>query len=188
MRCSRRDVLKAGSVGVAGTVAGCSGTGSSVPGAASECVISQAAGGPEPIDVTADGRAQDADAVLDVRWNARLQPAVHGDSEPPRDPSNNWLIFKLAVVNPTDSTVDVSTTSFSTEIETPNVVKDGGVVTFLEDRRELPDVGLKPGGQVSGFLFTEATPDAIAATLVPNLGIAFRPECDRELPIGVRIE
>lgn len=182
---TRRELLSTTAVGLAGVVAGCSSS-SGQPGTAPDCEISQSTGDVEPIEISADGRESGADVVLDVRWNARLQASIDGDAEPPGDAGNHWLVFVLEISNPTDSAVDVLPGMYHIEAETPDGAGNADEVVMAgHDLEQLESVSLEAGDQTAGTRFFEVPPEAASATLVPGLGVAFRPECDRSLSIPV---
>ena len=190
---SRRKILAAIGTGTGIALAGC--LGNDDGGTEGDCTIENSTASVDSVTFSLDGRVSGASVELDVRWNARAQAKI--DSRTPNiDEDEKYVLYRLAISNPTDEDVEVGSRSFSLEYETPNVRNDARGLVVHHDETLDRLVELRSGGEIAGTYThivpeqtTGATLEAVDVTRSPiedvDTTVAFNPQCDESLPIGI---
>ena len=189
----RRKYLRISSVALSSIAfAGCS-EDNSQDGETSDCTISESIGGAPAFAVSADGRFDNADAVLDLQWNARTQNSIKQNPDSTfgseSDVDATFLTFRVEVTNTADDVVTIDTFNFELDYKTPNITDTAGTsIIFGIDQFNAQ---IRPGGTVDDLLVFTLPENTTSATLQPaeanfpdRKRVAFRPSCDDSLPIS----
>ena len=191
---NRRTVLTAlSSVGVVG-ISGCLGS-DDTQGSADDCTIEHST---NSVDVSfgADGTMDDADAILDLRWNAWTQSSIEGIIT---EEDEHVIIYYVAMSNQTDEAVPTGGWNFSLTYETPNIRDSSTFIYQVSspiDEVIEESVEILPEGELNVAIPFTAPTETTNATLEANdydehdvgerdSAIGFEPNCDESLEITV---
>lgn len=156
-------------------------------GSSPDCTITNTVGNVDPVEIRANGKLPDAEVTVDIRWNARVQPIINDDGDPPT--GDIWLVVVAEVSNPSDKDVELG--NFELTTETPDVVRENTTngVNIIGDaeyiKQQLDDPILKPGGSIQGLLFYGIGEKVTSATFevgpYGDVPYAFNPNCDESM-------
>lgn len=166
---------------------------STSPGTKDECAIERSTDRVDSSPIRVDGRFEDADVVVDLRWNARSQKSVKDDPDDVvggiAEEGEKILVLKLKVTNTAEEVITIDTDNFELSYETADTIDTiSPSISYVEEI----DVNIKPGGTVQGIVTFLIPADATTATLQPQApfyddrkSVAFNPTCDDSLTIDI---